>query len=90
MPPRSHVDCRISKEARGGRKESESFPDPHSLACASRPDCLQHPLEALGWRLGGSGERNPDDLRGGPPHNGVSESVYDHCDPFRTQRKPTH
>ena len=68
----------------GAAEGVESFPDPHSLACASRPDCLQHPLEALGWRLGGSGENGtPTTSEAGRRTTGVSESVYDHCDPSR-------
>ena len=31
MPPRSHVACRIRKEARGSGRSSESFPDSHKL-----------------------------------------------------------
>ena len=40
------------------------------------PDCLPHPLEALGWRLGGSGERNPNGPSRRAPHNGrIGERV---------------
>jgi hypothetical protein len=36
MPPRSHVDCRISKEVRGDGRSRKAFPTHISLVDGSR------------------------------------------------------
>ena len=90
MPPRSHVDCRVSKEARGGGRRIGKLADPHSLACASRPIVFSIRLRrSAGVSVAPvNGTRTTSEAA--RRTTGVSESVYDHCDPFGTQRKPTH
>ena len=90
MPPRCHVDRRISQEARGGGRSRNPFPTLISLACASRPIVFSIRLRrSAGVSVAPvNGTRTTSEAA--RRTTGVSESVYDHCDPFGTQRKPTH